>query len=417
MRIMQRSPQADGSVAGPPPHSRAFPFLSHGFRPFFLGAAVWAVISMAIWLGALADLWPLAEDYGAVAWHAHELLFGYAVAVVAGFLLTAVPNWTGRLPVAGWPLLLLFLLWCTARIGFLVTGVVGLLAVVVIDSLFLPSLLLLMAREIAAGRNWRNLKPLALVGLLAAANIAFHVEVLSTGAPNVASRLGIAALIGLIMLIGGRIVPSFTRNWLSRTGSERLPASFGSFDIAALLFSGVALFLWILWPTSTMTGVIFFIAACLQGVRLWRWSGAPTWREPLVLILHLGYAFVPFGFLLGAIAIGSPGALGGTAALHAWTVGAVGVMTLAVMTRATRGHTGRLPTASRLTIAVYAAILAAALLRIAAGITPWLYLALIDIAGVAWTAAFAMFLIEYAPMLVGSRLERGVANQSEDVAP
>lgn len=404
---MQRSSPLDESIARRRPDGGGIPLLSYGFRPFFLGAGVWAVVSMAIWLGALASLWPLAQGYGAMAWHAHELLFGYAAAVVAGFLLTAVPNWTGQLRVAGWPLLFLFLLWCFARVAFLAMGVTGPLPAVVIDSLFLPSLLLLMGREIVAGRNWRNLKPLALVGLLAAANIAFHAEVLSAGAPNVASRIGVAALIGLIMLIGGRIVPSFTHNWLSRMGSQRLPASFGRFDMVALLVSGTALLLWIGWPAATVTGVLFLAAACLQGARLWRWAGPQTWREPLLLILHLGYAFIPLGFLLGAVTIVSPGALGGTAALHAWTVGAIGVMTLAVMTRATRGHTGRPLTASRLTVAIYVAILAAALLRIGAGAAPQAYSTLIDIAGIAWIAAFGIFLFEYAPMLLGTRVGRG----------
>ena len=137
-----------------------------------------------------------------------------ASAVVAGFLLTAVPNWTGRLPVAGWRLALLFSLWCLARIAFLATGATGPVPAIVIDSLFLPCLLLAMAREIVAGRNWRNLKPLALVGLLAAANIGFHAEVLIAGAPDVFMRVAVAALVGLIMLIGGRITPSFTHTWL-----------------------------------------------------------------------------------------------------------------------------------------------------------------------------------------------------------
>ena len=170
--------------------ANAIPLFSYGFRPFFLGAALWAVIAMALWIGSLAGLWPLAEGYGALAWHAHEMIFGYSAAVVAGFLLTAVPNWTGRLPVAGWRLLLLFLLWCAARVAFLVTGWTGPLPAVVLDSLFLPCLLLLMAREVVVGRNWRNLKPLVLVAVLAAADIGFHVEVLSTGTASTASRVG-----------------------------------------------------------------------------------------------------------------------------------------------------------------------------------------------------------------------------------
>jgi uncharacterized protein involved in response to NO len=278
---------------------------------------------------------------------------------------------------------------------------------VVIDSLFLPCLLLVMAREIVAGRNWRNLKPLALVGLLATANIGFHAEVLIAGAPDIAIRVAVTALIGLIMLIGGRIIPSFTHNWLSRMGSPHLPAPFGRIDKMALIFSGVALVLWIAAPATTATGFFFLAAAAAQTARLGRWVGARTWREPLVLVLHLGYAFVPLGFLLGAVAILWPGTLTGTAALHAWTVGAVGIMTLAVMTRATRGHTGRELAASMLTVALYASIAAAAVLRIAAGVLPEFQMVLLEAGGVAWIVAFGMFLFEYAPMLLGPRRERG----------
>ena len=403
---MQRSLEADtGRGRRRAAESSFIPLFSYGFRPFFLGAALWAVIAMVLWIGSLAGLWRLAEGYGALAWHAHEMLFGYSSAVVAGFLLTAVPNWTGRLPVAGWRLLLLFLLWCTARVAFLVTGLTGPLPAVVLDSLFLPCLLLLMAREVVVGRNWRNLKPLVLVAILAAADIGFHAEVLSTGSANVASRVGIAALIGLIMVIGGRIVPSFTHTWLLRMKSLRLPVSFSRFDLATLSVSGVALLLWIVRPETTATGVIFLITAIIQIVRLWRWAGLYAWREPLILILHFGYAFIPLGFLLGGISVLEPGTLAGTASLHVWTVGAIGVMTLAVMTRATRGHTGRGLTASPLTIITYEAIIAAAVLRVAAGAVPQAYSGLIELAGIAWVTAFSLFLIEYAPMLLRPRLE------------
>lgn len=405
---MQRSFEAETVSGRRRAAAKAFiPLFSYGFRPFFLGAALWAVVAMALWLGSIAGLLNLADGYGASAWHAHEMIFGYGAAVVAGFLLTAVPNWTGRLPVAGWRLLLLFILWCTARVAFLTTGFAGPLPAVVLDSLFLPSVLLLMAREVLVGRNWRNATPLALVALLAAANIGFHFEVLSTGSASTASRVGVAALIGLIMLVGGRIVPSFTHTWLLRMRAKRLPASFDRFDLLTLLVSGVALLLWILRPEATATGILFLIAAILQTLRLWRWGGQYTWREPLVLVLHLGYAFVPLGFLLGGISVFKPHALVGTAPLHAWTVGAIGVMTLAVMTRATRGHTGHELTASALTVVTYATVITASVLRIAAGVLPHVYDGLLEFSGIAWMAAFGLFLFEYAPMLLRPRRERG----------
>ena len=273
-----------------------------------------------------------------------------------------------------------------------------------------------MAREIVAGRNWRNLPPLILVGLLGAANIAFHAEVLVAGAPNVSMRVAVAALVGLIMLIGGRITPSFTHSWLLRKGSPHLPASFGPIDKVTMIVSGVALLLWIVAPTMPATGFLFIVAAAAQAARLWRWAGIRAWREPLILILHLGYAFVPLGFLLGAISILVPGILAGTAALHAWTVGAIGLMTLGVMTRATRGHTGHDLSASAWTVAIYSAMTAAALLRIAAGAFPQGYMVMLEAAGIAWIAAFAMFLIEYAPMLVGPRAERKLSASGASAA-
>jgi uncharacterized protein involved in response to NO len=405
VKAMQRSLEAEASGRRRRAAASTFaPLFSYGFRPFFLGAGVWSVIAMVLWIGSLSGLWRLAEGYGATAWHAHEMLFGYSVAVVAGFLLTAVPNWTGRLPVAGWRLLSLFLLWCAGRVAFLLTGWTGPLPAVVLDSAFLPCLLLLVAREVVVGRNWRNLRPLVLVALLAAADIGFHMEVLRDGTASAASRLGVAALVGLIMLIGGRIVPSFTHTWLLRRGSAHLPVSFNRFDVVTLLGSGAALLLWLVRPDAPATGIVFLLAAVLQSVRLWRWAGLHAWREPLVLILHLGYAFVPLGFLLGGLVIFEPRILAGTAAMHAWTVGAIGIMTLAVMTRATRGHTGHELRASALTIVIYAAIIAAAALRIAAGSFPQAYGGLLELAGGAWIAAFGLFLLEYAPMLLRARI-------------
>lgn len=379
----------------------AISVLSYGFRPFFLGAAMWAILSLTLWIGVVAGVWSVAARYGAVAWHGHEALFGYGGAVVAGFLLTAIANWTGRPPLAGFTLFALFALWCVGRVGLLLSDMVPLGGAVAIDSAFLPLLMVFMAREIIVARNWRNVKTLVLVGLFTAANIGFHAEVMIVGAPDISARLGVAALVGLIMLIGGRIVPNFTHNWLLRQNATRLPVPFNALDVATLLVSAAALLVWIGRPHRMETGLLLVLSAAAQTLRLGRWAGASTWREPLVLILHIGYGFIPLGFFLVALAMFAPQLMQPMAALHAWTVGAVGVMTLAVMTRATLGHTGRPLNASRLTSVTYAFIILAALARIASGISPLDQILLVEIAAAAWVIAFALFLIEYAPMLVG----------------
>jgi uncharacterized protein involved in response to NO len=387
------------------PHPSAIPFLSYGFRPFFLAAPVWAIIAIALWTGVFAGFWGLGGRYGALTWHAHEMLFGYGSAVIAGFILTAVPNWTGNLPIAGWRLASLFLVWCLGRIAFLAIHVAGPLAAAIIDGIFLPLLLIAVATEIIIGRNWRNLPPLILVSVFAAGNIAFHAEILTGGTASMGLRIGVAALVALIVLIGGRIIPSFTHNWLMRARSETLPAQFGSLDKLAIAISGGALITWIASPAAPVTAHLFLIAGALLAVRLARWEGIRIWREPLLLVLHVGYAFVPLGFLLGAVAIFWPAAITVSAALHAWTVGAVGLMTLGVMTRATRGHTGRAQTASGMTVAIYAAMFAAACLRIAAGFSPNIYVTVLELSAAAWVAAFTLFLIEYGRMLIRPRID------------
>lgn len=378
-------------------------FLSYGFRPFFLGAGVWAVLAMALWIGLVTGQWSFASEYGAVAWHAHEMLFGYTTGVATGFLLTAIPNWTGRLPVQGRGLLGLFLLWVGGRIAFLLSDWIGVPAAVAIDSAFLFVLAGVIIREIVAGKNWRNLKVAVLVALLGCANVAFHAEVLLEGAPDYGVRLALAVILGMIMLIGGRIIPSFTHNWLARRKSQRLPAVFGRFDILALAIAALALVAWVAAPNSPVTSGLLLAAALTQTVRLARWAGDLTWREPLVLVLHVGYAFVPIGFVLQSISILWPSLLPSGGALHAWTVGAIGVMTLAVMTRATLGHTGRPLTSNLLTGIIYLAIAAAALARIGAALWPSLMMTILVISASCWLLAFAIFTLHFGPMLAGPR--------------
>jgi uncharacterized protein involved in response to NO len=378
------------------------PLLSYGFRLFFLGAGVFAALAMTIWIGALSAGWPVGGAYGPIIWHAHEMLFGYTAAAVTGFLLTAIPNWTGRLPVAGPPLMALFALWVAGRLAMLAPDLIGAVPAALIDAAFLPVLGGLAAREIIAGRKWRDVKLIAIIAALAAANITLHVTVLAGRDPMPALRFGLAIYIVLISLIGGRIIPSFTRNWLVKRGATKLPHPADRLDRVAIGATLLALAVWVGWPDGVPTAILALIAALLQLWRLARWRGWATGGEPLLAVLHVAYFFLPLGLL--GVAAAALGWLSPPSALHILTVGGIGTTTLAVMTRATRGHTGRPLTASFLTTAIYGAVLIAAVSRPLAEAVPQFYHLLLDLSGGAWIAAFLLFLGEYGPMLVRARL-------------
>jgi len=378
--------------------------LAGGFRPFFLLAPAWAAVAMLAWVLMLQGSLVTGSSFGPVDWHAHELLYGYVFAVVAGFLLTAVPNWTGRLPVAGWPLAGLALLWLAGRAAVYWSAAIGPLPAALADLAFGVVLMAVIGREIVLGRNWRNGKVLVLVGLLLLGNGLFHWQAAATGyaAGAEAGRLGTSVAIMLIALIGGRIVPSFTRNWLVRQGANRLPVPFGRFDGAVLLVSLIALIAWTVVPEAPVTALAALIAALLQLARLARWSGLRTWREPLLAMLHVAYLFVPLGFLAVSIAVLRPGLLPPATAGHVWLAGAVGLMTVAVMARASLGHTGRPLSANAIHVLVFAAILTAVLARLLAGLLPgevWL----LHVAATAWIVGFGGFGLAFAPVLLARR--------------
>ena len=281
--------------------------LSYGFRPFFLLGSLYAAFSILLWLPIYSGQIESPSAFAPVDWHIHEMLFGYLAAIVTGFLLTAIPNWTGRLPVLGLPLLGLTALWMAGRVAVFFSAVIGWRLAAIIDVSFLLAVAAAAGREIVVGRNWRNLKVLVPLAVLAAANAGFHVEAHIEGISDISRRLGIAAAVLLISLIGGRIIPSFTRNWLVRENPGRLPAPFDRLDIAALAISALALAAWTVLPDNKLAGALLAAAAVAQAIRLSRWAGDRTLRDPLVLILHLAYAFVPLGLGLVALSILLPG--------------------------------------------------------------------------------------------------------------
>lgn len=375
--------------------------LSYGFRPFFLLGASYTGLAVLAWLPIFHGELQLRTAFGAIDWHVHEMLYGYLPAVVTGFLLTAIPNWTGRLPIQGNPLLVLVVLWLAGRVAVTLSAEIGWLAAALVDTGFLALLIAAVTREIVAGRNWRNLRVVALVSLLLVGNIAFHLESHFNGSAEYGIRIGIAAIVLLISVIGGRIVPSFTRNWLARENPGRLPAPMGHFDIVVIAVSAIALALWVAQLEARVSAVALAVSGLLQIARLARWAGDRTLADRLVLVLHVGYAFVPVGFLLASA--GALGLVAGSAGIHAWTVGAAGTMTLAVMTRASLGHTGNALVASPMTQLIYAAVVVAALARICASLFAAWSEPLLELTVLAWCLAFFGFALSFGPLLLGQR--------------
>lgn len=374
--------------------------LRQGFRPFFLGAGVWALAAMVLGIAILQGVVLLPTAFGPVAWHVHEMLFGFVVAAIAGFLLTAIPNWTGRMPLQGVPLAVLAGVWLAGRLAVGGSAWIGAGSAAVLDLSFLTLLLGVVLREILAGRNWRNLPMPVVLGGLLAANALAHADAIGLAATGpLGQRLGIAIVILLISLVGGRIIPSFTLNWLKKRRELNLPASFGALDRGALGLAAAALAIWVVAPGNPLGGVALIAAGLASLARLARWRGHLTLVEPLVWSLHLGFVWVPVGLLLVGLGAFLPD-LPQVAGVHALTAGAMGGMTLAVMTRATLGHTGRPLTADVWTAAIYLLIAAAAALRVAAPFLSDVYFPLLWTSGLAWSTAFGLFVVHYGRMLL-----------------
>jgi uncharacterized protein involved in response to NO len=373
------------------------PLLTAAFRPFFLAAAAWAMLAMAGWLPMLSGELTLPSRFDPLSWHIHEMLFGFVMAAIGGFLLTAIPNWTGRASVAGAPLVVLTGLWLLGRVVCLFSAYIAGWLVVAADLAFPVALEAVAARELIAAGNRRNYPLLAPVPILAIANLLMHLQ------SPLGWRLAIALVIVLISVIGGRIVPAFTRNWLNARGIAPVPPSADMLDRVALGMLHAGMIAWAFLPNWQPVGLLLLIAAALNLTRLVRWRGVATFEEPLLSILHVGYLWLVAGVALLGLSL-VINAVPLAAAVHALTAGAMGTMSVAVMTRATLGHTGRVLRADKVTLVIYALVSASALLRISAAWAVDGQMDLYQVAALAWVGAFALFIAEYGPMLLARRL-------------
>lgn len=379
-------------------------FFSAGFRPMFLLGAIWSALCVLLWIAIVSGSLAFDHPWVALDWHVHEMVFGYGSAALAGFLLTAIPNWTGREAVNGSALALLTGLWVAGRIAVYGLPAISPFSAALIDISFLVALCVISARELIAANNRRNFLVVGVVAIFAIANLAFHWQALGDGlaSQSGSARFGIVALILLISIIGGRIVPMFTRNWLKAQGVEDIPPAFNRFDGAVLIATAPALTLWALHPDVWVTAPVLALAGLLHILRLARWRSAMTWREPLLVSLHVGYGFVPLGMLLLALAIVVP-EVQPTAGLHALTAGAIGIMTITVMTRASLGHSGRKLKAHPIETVFLGMVIFAATLRVIAGLT--FSDLLLHASSALWVTGFGLFAIRFSPIVMAPRVD------------
>lgn len=382
--------------------------LRGAYRLLFVGGAAWALIVATLWIASYSGSLTLPTAMNPLAWHQHEMLFGYLGAVIAGFLSAAVPNWTGRPAFAGTPVVLFVGLWLAARLAILFSATVPPLLGAALDVGFFAVAAVVALREIVAAGN-RNVPIPVVVLLFGAASALHHAEGMGAALPEgLGVRAGFAIVLILICLIGGRIIPAFTRNWMLKEGrSDGLPTLPARFDLLAIAAATVALTAWAVSPFALAAGWLLLAAASIHLVRLARWSGTAAARDPLVFILHIGYLWLPVGFALLGLSILDT-VIPTTAALHALAAGAMGTITLAVMTRASLGHTGRPLAADGWTMLIYLLVTAGAVLRVASPFLPFDYLLTLQLAGAAWGGAFLIFVLAYGPKLFAPRVDGGV---------
>ena len=375
----------------------------NSFRPFFIAAGIWATLVVPFWLLNYFGIMIVIDNFNILLWHQHEILYGFVAAAIAGFILTAIPNWTGRLPIKNKPLAILVFLWILGRVGFLTTAIFGTITTSLMDLPFLIVLVLVIMREIVSGKNWRNLPVIILILFFTLGNILVHLQIHEIiDSAELGMRLSIFLLSILLALIGGRIVPSFTRNWLAQNKANKFPRPFGNFDKISLISLVVFVFAQVIIPHHQATSLLALLAGLLHGIRFIRWKVWMTLTEPLIWILHVGYMWLCVALVLIGFS-GLTDFVPYTSSYHALTVGAFSTMILAVMTRASLGHTGRTIKATLGTTTIFIFITIAAILRVYEPFINESGSLILSLSGIFWTLSFALFIFIYFPILTQPR--------------
>ena len=376
-----------------------WPLLRLGFRPFYLGGALVAALSVPVWLAMFLGYVTWTPALPPLLWHAHEMLFGFAIAIIAGFLMTAGKAWTGLATPRGATLGALVVLWLAARVASLV-GPYG--VYVVLDMAFLPLVAALLIRLLLRAGNYRNL-PLALIlVLLASANGAFYLTI--SGMLNVPVVAPLHAGLALIVLIecvmGGRVIPAFT---MAVTPGLKLSANVW-LERITLGATALGLALWVFTPAGWVGFGVLALGAVLHAKRWSGWHSKLTRTRPILWILHAAYAWIPVG--LGLLALSQMGWVSVSAAVHALAVGATGGLIIGMVTRTARGHTGRPLAVSKPEVLAYVLVMSAAVLRVLLPmLAPRFYTVSLIAAASAWSVAFLIYLWVFTPWLVQTRLD------------
>ena len=387
----------------PAPTARTSALAAKGFRPFFLLAAVFAALILPVWLLTLAGVLGTTRYVDAMSWHAHEMVFGFAMAVLAGFLLTAVGNWTGKETLVGAPLIAACALWAAGRVAMAASNLLPRGAPALLDLAFVPVLIVAIARPLVATRSFRNFVMVAALVVLWLADLYVHLDALGVthGTSRRALLLGVDVVVLLMVVMTGRILPMFTRNGTGVMTVRGRP----SLDKAAAFAMVVTAVTSVSGLDARVGAAAAAITAALLVLRGWTWGTKHTARIPLLWILHAGHAWIAVGLALRAAAALST-AVPPAIATHALTVGAIGSLTLGMMARVTLGHTGRALVATPAVTAAFALVSLAAVARVVGPLVDAAsYRTFVFAAGIAWTAAFALFVMAYAPLLARPRVD------------